>query len=50
MKKRETKKEGKLIKKERKKNRKGQKGRNFIHWGFHEKGTLSYLCALRIDR
>ena len=22
----------------------------FLYWGFHEKGTLSYLCALMIDR
>ena len=21
-----------------------------IYWGFHKKGTLSYLCALRMDR
>ena len=23
---------------------------NGMYWGFHEKGTLSYLCALGIDR
>jgi hypothetical protein len=27
-----------------------RKRKYFYHWGFHEKGTFSYLCAQGIDR